>query len=448
MGKRRRRNQNKRSNKSLKTYATITDLPNEILLMILHDLQPDDLCHLAVLCRRLHTMALPIYFSKLSYITTGWQVIFESCDIRALRGLRLALFINKIDVLRCTLSDLTLEGMKGLRGLVLKMSIVSKVQLNANVGLSCQPTIPRLEAAAVNYFLLALAEKSCHNLSIVGGGNRLVLNDRNVEVVFLRTLREVTIKGAPFLFLSRFRSWTIGSLNFSQIHSLTLSDVPKAFPKILPALKLKHLETFTISSQNISFTLLANFLSRHRKIHTLTIDEEVCLDRDPLPPRVLSALTTFRGHAHTLLHLCSEPSNSPLRVVHLLDDLLGEPSSFRHQLFSYLAPTKVHHLSFRFIKIVPPQTHRLLRSSFKVAECSMNHLKSIEVHSSALDHDSIRGISDWLRLFPALGSVIFTSWAMFTQTPEQKESFIKDISVACPKLQTVKLTGGLWSTVY
>jgi hypothetical protein len=302
----------------------------------------------------------------------------------------------------------------------------------------------QLEAAAVKYFLLALAEKSCHSLSVVGGGSGLVLDGPNVEVVFLRTLREVTIKEAQFLFLGQFRSWTIGSLNVSQIHSLTLIDFPDSFPKILPALKLKHLETFTISSPHISFTLLAKFLSCHHKIHTLRVDEEVCLDRDPLPPGVLPVLTTFRGHADTLFHLGSEPSNLPLRVVHIFDDLSGKPSSFRHQFFSYLALTKVHYLSFRSIETVSRRTHRLLRSSFKVAECSMNHLKSIKVHSNTINRNSIRTVSDWLSLFPTLDSASFHSLALLTQTQEQKESIVKDVSLACPKLQTIELTGGLY----
>src|SRR5262245_26040592 len=96
--------------KTQPAWATLVDLPNELLLIIFAHLSSDDLYSLAVLCRRLHLIALPIYLSAhgiedpQDFVSPGKEratLLLNSVQLKALPGLRLAFISPRIKSIVC-----------------------------------------------------------------------------------------------------------------------------------------------------------------------------------------------------------------------------------------------------------------------------------------------------------------------------------------------------------
>jgi hypothetical protein len=84
----------------------LLDIPDELLLCIFVDLTADELLILAVLCRRLHYISLPLYFNRHGLVNPQdrdtfsletWEAIHVyPQDWGLVRALRLALFIKSL----------------------------------------------------------------------------------------------------------------------------------------------------------------------------------------------------------------------------------------------------------------------------------------------------------------------------------------------------------------
>jgi hypothetical protein len=83
----------------------ILDLPTEILVEILDSptFPSETLYALALLCRRLHFLVLPMYFSRHGTISTPNSIVISMRTDRRdlLSALQTALFIPQIDTLTC-----------------------------------------------------------------------------------------------------------------------------------------------------------------------------------------------------------------------------------------------------------------------------------------------------------------------------------------------------------
>ena len=252
----------KKSHKPTK-YATITDLPNEVLLMILSELTEHDLYSLALLCRRLNVMALPIYFSFFNF---RFKPVIKQLSLKTymacpLPGLRIALFIGKLDRLEVDYSDIfhgvcfnrSFGRMLGVKRLVSRMSSISSVKL---FGDSCGITM------LVTWDILnILPGKECQHLDISGNANSFCVTLRG-HPLHLQSLRSAAFL-ADFLFSPPFKTWVIRSINASPIRHLALSADNVNLGDILPQLTLPSLDTFSLSCQSLSSSDLTAFLTRH-----------------------------------------------------------------------------------------------------------------------------------------------------------------------------------------
>ena len=83
----------------------ILDLPNEIIIFILEDLEDDELFSLALLSRQLHHLALPIYLSRngINSQPSSQLLLFNDQSNSIVKALNKALFTPPLNSLKCTL---------------------------------------------------------------------------------------------------------------------------------------------------------------------------------------------------------------------------------------------------------------------------------------------------------------------------------------------------------
>ncbi|KAJ6598855.1 hypothetical protein DFH09DRAFT_17046 [Mycena vulgaris] len=83
--------------------AQLLGLPDELILLIFDHLDPDGLLCLAMLCRRLHYIALPLYFTRHGMDDPAQNAKFNILDSRRdpLSALQIALFIPAVAELFC-----------------------------------------------------------------------------------------------------------------------------------------------------------------------------------------------------------------------------------------------------------------------------------------------------------------------------------------------------------
>ncbi|KAJ6598844.1 hypothetical protein DFH09DRAFT_16659 [Mycena vulgaris] len=117
--------------------AQLLDLPNEVILPILCHLDTDALLYLAILCRRLHYIALPLYFTRVGMDDPTQNATFDVLDSRrdALSALQMALFIPAITELSCSFPHYETSihhifpHIRRLRFLLTRLAFVRKVTL-------------------------------------------------------------------------------------------------------------------------------------------------------------------------------------------------------------------------------------------------------------------------------------------------------------------------------
>ena len=120
----------------------LLNLPNELLLLVFVDLDETTLCSLAILSRRVHFLALSVYFSRHGILDLEVSKSLDLCDDKmdALHGLRISLFITGIHLKRivCKFNykqkDKLLNQVSGVARLITKLASVEEVTLDfANV---------------------------------------------------------------------------------------------------------------------------------------------------------------------------------------------------------------------------------------------------------------------------------------------------------------------------
>ena len=195
-------------------------------------LPSDALYALALLCKRLHLLALPIFLSKFNLGHAEQSLRLNCVSFSAVQGLCTALFINTLDSLEIGCSNIT----DGLLRFVLQMSKVSSVTLIPDRDIH----IDSPDFKLMSPFFNALAEKSCHRLSIAGYVLCSVRQRGHLQSLFFQTLRMATL-WSDFLFSQPFKFWTIRSLNCSPIYSLHLGGNPDTLRGVLPHLVLPAL---------------------------------------------------------------------------------------------------------------------------------------------------------------------------------------------------------------
>ncbi|KAF7368504.1 hypothetical protein MVEN_00173600 [Mycena venus] len=262
--------------------ASLADLPNELLVDILDQstFPTEALYYLALLSRRLHFVALPIYFSRtgIDLETRCATIALASDRLDPLSALQICLFLSSMDTLVCifphpsciTISPF-LAQLKRLQTFISRLSSIKSVTLNLDsrprsqclsVGID-----EVLDAWASQYggLLNCIVEKGCSFLAVKNGTHlteayescppglsqkylprpvlRLFATRDARRIGFRRSSRQ----GTAEIVLSWSPSFTdsLSQLTSLYIHSVTLL-VPPGLDWTLSALRHSPITSLTI----------------------------------------------------------------------------------------------------------------------------------------------------------------------------------------------------------
>ncbi|KAF5350743.1 hypothetical protein D9758_010403 [Tetrapyrgos nigripes] len=309
---------------------TLTDLPVELITIVLEYSEEDDVVSLAAVCRVLNAIAGSHFLKSVHFRHDSKGLFLGSSAIpfRASRGLCTVLdCLSNVSYLMYDLTDDYVDDMyKGLS--VLKNVPASRFfhlsyftplpPPHTLVGSTDLPFPLRLlpspsSATAVLLALFAeLVVKSTRSLHIDAD---LEVDDTLMPISLppLTSLEDVHIT-APFLHTRPFRTWITSSLNASRILRLYIGSVPTISP-FLSQLSLPSLQRFTFTDRGevsaIDFASVRSFLLRHPSIRDLNLTFSIHDNSGDAGSLPLPNLKKLFVHPSLLPHFLSLPGPSP-----------------------------------------------------------------------------------------------------------------------------------------
>ena len=345
--------------------AGILDLPNEIIIFILEELEDDDLFSLALLSRKLHHLALPIYLSRngISSQPGSQLLLFDDRSNSIFKALNTALFRPTLNSLLCTLfyhrrpDDL-------FRQLLMVNRLLGKVSTLHEASVSfdkVSPLVPAKEETVMSRFFgdiedpdhglvqefgkeltvmmeLILAS-GCHSFTISHSGTYSPPSNETKATILANfhglqfIKKKVTSLLLPFssMFPSFYPTttnalktfnlhspiaihphlcrWTINTLNNSNLTSLSISQnrstKSSVWSLVLPCITIPSLSHLSIDMCSINTGDLFNFLCRHPLIQSLFLGRNI-LSPNPSQTLIKSALkhvSQLTAHPKWLVHL-------------------------------------------------------------------------------------------------------------------------------------------------
>jgi hypothetical protein len=355
----------------------ILDLPNEIIIFILEDLEDDELFSLALLSRQLHHLALPIYLSRngISSRPNSQLLLFDDRSNSILKALNTALFRPSINSLLCTLpyhkrpDDL-------FRQILMIYRLVGKVTLQEasinfdEVNSAKEETVMSRffediedpDHGLVQYFGRELAvmmelilASGCHSFTISHSGTYSPPSNETTAAILANFHGLQSIKKKVKKLLQPFSSvfpslyptatnalktfnlhspiaihphlcrWTINTLNNSNLTSLSISQnrstKSSVWSLVLPCITIPSLSHLSIDLCSIKTGDLFKFLRRHPLIQNLFLGRNI-LSPNPSQTLIKNALkhvSQLTAHPKWLVHLLTPqdcfPSLSCIRIL-------------------------------------------------------------------------------------------------------------------------------------
>ena len=439
--RRTRKSSRKNAKKAKPNYATITDLPNEILVMVLEQLTESDLYNLALLCRRLHVVALSLYFKKRKVDTSGdTSRISHLQNTRDVAAIRLALFIRRLSYLECKVPVNDKQQTHRLQCLILRMSEVSAVHFKLVLPTSdsgrSDESLPTL--------LKALKDKKCQSLSVSGDFRNAFTKRSNARVPPIVTLTSFKVTN-PVLLWPRWLTWTAKSLQCSPLTCLDVTNCMAELAKALPSLTLPHLSELRLASMNLPVSILAPFLSRHPTIRTLKI---LSLNQDvPIKTQLFPSLTSLHGEfTEDLTYLLAKPMSFPcLKTIHVNDLMCQTPASVA-EFFKNVTRTPTSYLSTSLVEPVDPHLRPWLRSFHRFrrktsARFDLTQITAIQLSCTRRLPDLSVDLPLWLSLFPELNMLDLQARNFRGTRNEEILAFMEHLRVEYPQIQIVKYNG-------
>ena len=419
------------------SYATIIDLPNEILIMIFEDLTESDLYNLALLCRRLHPVALSLYFEKREvFIYSNGGDLSIRHNTLDMAAVRLALFVHSLSSLYCRVSANNKRKTCHLQRLILRMSEVSTVHIDFT-----GPGPDRSFTNPLPILLKALENKNCRSLSVSGVPHVTFTHRPNARLPPIVTLTSCQI-AHPVLLLPRWLDWTAKSLQSSPLTCLEITNCTVELANALPSFTLPHLSQLYLACDNLPVSVLASFLSRHPTIQTLKI---MSLELDgPITTQLFPSLTSLHGDTIGVTHLLAEPMSCPhLKIIQVLD-LMDHDSASIVEFLTNVARTPTSYLS---IHLVVSLDLKLWLRSFRLsprgnlAGIDLTRITGIQLVCAYKISDLTVHLPLWVSLFPELHALDLETW--FVQEPrmEEKLALIEHLCAECPQIRTVTFNG-------
>jgi hypothetical protein len=343
----------------------ILDLPSEIIIFILEDLEDDELFSLALLSRQLHHLALPIYLSRngISSRPSSQLLLFDDRSNSILKALNVALFRPTLNSLLYTLlchahPDELSRQLLVINRLVGKVSTLHEASINFD---KVDQLVPAKEEIVMSRFFgdiedpdHGLAQKferklmvmmelilasGCHSFTISHSGTYLPPSEE-IKAAILANFhglqfikKKVTRLLRPFSFIFprlypattnalktfNFHSpiaihphlcrWTINTLNNSNLTSLSISQnrstETSVWSLVLPCITISSLSHLSIDLCSIKTADLFKFLRRHPLIQNLFLGRNILSPNpsQPLFKNALKHLSQLTAHPRWLVHL-------------------------------------------------------------------------------------------------------------------------------------------------
>ncbi|KAF8812005.1 hypothetical protein BYT27DRAFT_7183341 [Phlegmacium glaucopus] len=355
----------------------ILDLPNEIIIFILEDLEDDELFSLSLLSRQLHHLALPVYLSRngISSRPNSQLLLFDDRSNSILKALNAALFTPTLNSLLCALHchkhpDDLFRQMLMLNRLVGKVSTLNEASINfdkVNQLLSATEEIVMSRffgdigdpaygltqefGRELTVMMESILASGCHTYTISHSGAHLPSSDgikaavlanfyglQFIKKKVTRLLRPLfpklcpttnTLKTfnlhSPIAIHPHLCRWTINTLNNSHLTSLSISQnrstESSVWSLILPCITISSLSHLSIDLCSIKTGDLFKFLRRHPLIQNLFLGRNILLPNpsQTLIKNALKHLSHLTAHPKWLVHLLTPqgclPSLSCIRIL-------------------------------------------------------------------------------------------------------------------------------------
>lgn len=435
-------------------WATILDLPIELLLMIFNPLDTHCLLPtlrtLAFLYRPLHYLLLPLvlsgvpehrHLSSQTVALHNWETMSTLPILRRIHfvsSLRAVTFDLSNDSYHSGVQSRHIDDVRNtfsLRFLVDKVTRVEEMWIRLPQPTSCRSTDWQKAFAGL---LHALATKQCTSFTIVYGTFEMRSrppnkprpeNWRTWQLNPLPILTTFAID-SPLFAYPPFTDWTLRTLqqSSSSLSTLHLSDAISnhRLAYILPRTTLPVLVDFKIVATLLDFPVIMGFISRHLGIEILHVQQtEICSNKHLFRPILVSC---------TFLHL-TRLSATPSIITYLftlrnkvffpLLQIVNIISSTCH--FQLVHPNRATCIDLAFKALAPICRSRQMSLSLalEVWPACLNWLnvnrgvraeKLLMVHHLVLLTTGSHGIYNrmpldvllkWLGLFPALRHVSF-----------------------------------------
>jgi hypothetical protein len=349
-------------------HTRLVDLPTEIILHIAKDLDLTDLLSLAVLCRRLHNIALSLYFqwNGVQDLRGDLHVTFNG---GYLPGLRIALSLDSAHEIEFVFPDSRhLPGhMREAAHMVSKFAQLESVRLSfvhltwhrsgKGLGVRKHNHDMTVLAPPIRSLFDAIYAKSCRSFTICHGrfedsGHSFDL-EREMETagvsnnVFTSLIRKANLHrrepdwspdfpGLPLtslyefgfestlLLWKPFLNWTLQTFKSSctslvKLSFRHLSLTAKDWAHLLPLISLPSLSELAVATDYLNLSDLVLFLRRHPLLTTLCLCHgRLCVGHEnqkPLPAGLISGLTKLCGTSDYMLHFLRNGKQFP----HLID---------------------------------------------------------------------------------------------------------------------------------
>ncbi|KAF5344012.1 hypothetical protein D9758_012911 [Tetrapyrgos nigripes] len=250
-------------NSLLHSPLKITDLPVELLTIIVHECYEEDAESLADVCHVFRVIAGSRLLKAISYsqkVVNGTLTLSNRQRLRIKEPPRVPFkavhwilavegALTNVSSVACCLTNEYISELLKISSILKQLSICQAFFLSyvetdrASSPCHLAPNRSPFLTTVLEAFLLELLRKSPQNLRICAG---FQLNEKASTVTSLPPMTTLTRANidAPFFFTSSFRDWTISSLNASQIN-LTLGYYLSLL-SALPSLFLPSLERFGI----------------------------------------------------------------------------------------------------------------------------------------------------------------------------------------------------------
>jgi hypothetical protein len=433
--------------KTSSAYATITDLPDELVEKIVQDLDDNgSICRLSLTCKRLHFLVLPMFFSrnKLENLENGYFHCRNPIP-GLLEAIRTALFVRNLSSITFYFTsgvEQVISDTSSLCRLLARIPPVGKILLGLPEYVSnlYEPQhVRNMERWGREFLKLleTIAKSGCRDLELLDPIGCLSNNYLHVATAkptgtkFRRSRNLGGIRAhphltgmstiqilSPRLFQPFFIGWIIDTLKVNReslvcVHLNVTSICPDLLSHISKSVNLPAIKEVKIfAHSNLEWVGLCSFLNRHPSITSLRLDGILPV-KDPQipdPPIMLPYLTQLTAMSPIVTLLLQHRNRVPLlSFVCVLLDLNAQSELDGPDPLPAVA-THTHISSLRLSNglwgdICSILQRHIREDRYTRIITSLSHIRTVVLDQPFNSSPSPITIKGWLYLFPHLEHV-------------------------------------------